>query len=284
MNIKIHKPILIECKQRSQDWFKFREGKIGASDASAIMGINPWVTKLQCWEEKVLGKKKAVTRAMERGIKYEPEALAWFNQEVGNLFTPQTFQHEDHPDLIASLDGWNDEVHVEIKTPGKFSTSVPDYYFPQIQHQMMVMGTPYGWYVEYQPDLKTGWYVKVPRDDYYIHDLLAEELVFLASMIDMRAPEPSDKDWVTIVDPRLIMAAVEYKEAALEIKILEEKQKELRKILLAGVTSSRSKCGTAKIQHIWSKGTIDYKKFMEDYKITDQEKYRKDRIEKWVIS
>jgi len=281
--MKNYEPILIDLEQRSQEWHSYREGRIGASDAAAIMGVNPWTSKLQCWEEKVLGTRKTPTAAMERGNKYEAEALSWFNKQMQDFFTPATYQHGEHADIMASLDGWNDKVHVEIKIPSKLTSSIPNHYMPQLQHQMMVMGTDYGWYVEYDPNIQEGWCQKICRDEAYIQDLLAQELSFLTSMLDMKPPEPSDKDWATIVDPGLILAADEYKELCLKVAKLEELKESLKKRLIEGVNSNRAKCGSIKIQKILRKGTIDYQKMIEDYKITGQERYRKAPIETWRV-
>lgn len=280
----MNKPILIDLPQRSQAWLNFREGKIGASDAAAIMGVSPWKTKLQLWEEKVLGVKQVSTPVMERGTKYEEEALIWFMKQVGDVFIPTTFQSEEHPDIIASLDGWNGKVGVEIKIPSKFSDSPPSHYMPQLQHQMMVMGTSYGWYCEYQPDCKRGWYAKIERDEDYIQELLTEELAFLTSMLDMTPPEPSDKDWVVIDEPKRNKEANRYRDLCSTIKELESQKEECRKALLEGLTNPRVKCGEVKMQKIYRKGVIDYAKLIIDHGITDAEDYRKPGSESWRIN
>jgi putative phage-type endonuclease len=282
--MKEYAPILVPLEQRSQEWISFREGKIGASDAPAIMGVSPWKTKLQLWEEKILGTKKASTPSMERGTKYEPEALAWFNSQVKDLFTPETYQHGIHHDIIASLDGFNGEVNVELKIPSKFSSDFPEHYMPQLQHQMMVLGTDFTWYAEYSPDLRKGWYAKIERDDDYIHELLASELAFLASLIDLRAPEPSDKDWAQIDDPELLLASKGYKHISYQIDELERQKDELKKKLIGSGNNNRMRCGELKIQKIYRKGNLDYAKMIEDYKITGYERYRKESIETWRIT
>lgn len=44
-------PLVIVCKDRAE-WLEARRDGLGASDAAAVLGISPWKTNVQLWEEK----------------------------------------------------------------------------------------------------------------------------------------------------------------------------------------------------------------------------------------
>jgi predicted phage-related endonuclease len=48
---------MIICKTR-EEWLARRTGYIGGSDAAAALGLSPWKTNVDLWEEKT-GRKPA---------------------------------------------------------------------------------------------------------------------------------------------------------------------------------------------------------------------------------
>ena len=44
-------PQVIICKDRVE-WLEARKDGLGASDAAALLGLSPWKTNVQLWEEK----------------------------------------------------------------------------------------------------------------------------------------------------------------------------------------------------------------------------------------
>ena len=55
------------------DWLKGRHNYLGASDAASVLGISPWMTDVQLYENKVnpVVDEKPPTEQMLRGIKSE---------------------------------------------------------------------------------------------------------------------------------------------------------------------------------------------------------------------
>ena len=53
------------------DWLKGRHNYLGASDAASVLGISPWMTNVQLYENKVnpVVDEKPPTEQMLRGIK-----------------------------------------------------------------------------------------------------------------------------------------------------------------------------------------------------------------------
>src|ERR1044071_4059462 len=112
---------IIPLQQQAPEWKAFRKGKIGSSDASAIMGQSPFETPFECWERHIFHLEKETTPVMKRGTELEPVARQWVNDSLYTHYEPAVIQNREFPDLIASLDGYYylDGKHylLEIKCP-----------------------------------------------------------------------------------------------------------------------------------------------------------------------
>jgi putative phage-type endonuclease len=147
--------------QGSPEWLEFRRMHVGASDAATIMGMNPWHTKLQLWQEKCLGWTKEVNNAMRRGTEMEEQARNAYILQTGRLVLPMVATCEVHPFISASFDGVSDDFKniVEIKC-GKASHKLaqhgelPRYYMAQVQQQMYVAGVQEMDYFSYNQIIK----------------------------------------------------------------------------------------------------------------------------------
>ena len=183
-------------QQRSPEWLEWRRDKVTASDAAVIMGANTFKSIGELFDEKLgIRMPEAENEAMARGNALEDEARSSFEEATGHVVFPQVCIHKDFPWMTASLDGLSLEkdVAVEIKCPGFKSANgtynnkvVPDYYFPQIQHQMSVTGLKeiYYWsyYMEGGVNLCTLLIVK--RDDEYIEQMIAKEKRFYDLLLE----------------------------------------------------------------------------------------------------
>ncbi len=139
------------------EWLRNRI-KIGGSDASAIVGRNPYKTNTRLWEEKV-GQEKQEDISDKPYVKYGTEAEC-FLRELFKLDFPNykveyvennMFTNDKYPFAHASLDGWITDVDgrkgiLEIKTTNilqsmqreKWKNQIPDNYYIQILHYLMV--------------------------------------------------------------------------------------------------------------------------------------------------
>src|SRR5580765_1008443 len=113
-----------ESIQGSEEWLQFRRNKIGASMAAAILGIDPWTTRLQLWEEIVYLQRKPVTAAMQRGKDLEGKAREWLSNLMGTKYEAAVLSSNEYPGIIASLDGFcelpdGNVAIAEIKVPNK---------------------------------------------------------------------------------------------------------------------------------------------------------------------
>lgn len=146
-----------------ETWLSWRRGGIGSSDATilaACAGLVSWPAWLEegadqalFWDKLGLGKLKAMTDAMRRGVEMEEAVRQMAEQKLG-LITPENIESKDVPWIRASLDGLTIEGNeiVEIKVPSRQVVEaakrgqVIDYYGAQIAHQLMALhGLPPRW-------------------------------------------------------------------------------------------------------------------------------------------
>lgn len=151
-------PVTMTKFATPEEWRVARRSHIGGSDAACILGLNPWKSNTELWEEKkglrepqnlddnplVLYGKRAEEHLRELfrcdypelAVIYEPDNM-WYNTK--------------YPWAHASLDGWLVDERkrkgiLEIKTAtisgaaqnAKWREGIPDNYYAQILHYLMV--------------------------------------------------------------------------------------------------------------------------------------------------
>lgn len=149
----------IRCKNHA-DWLKARSAGLGGSDAAAVIGMNPYMTNIQLFEEKV-GNAATEDISDKPYVRYGTEAepyiralfaLDYPEYQVSNKeFT--IYRSEKHPFMQASLDGELVDQNgrhgiLEIKTAivssaakmVKWDHNIPDNYYCQVLHYMLVTG------------------------------------------------------------------------------------------------------------------------------------------------
>lgn len=136
------------------DWLKERQKGIGGSDVAAILGMSPWRTPYQVWEEKT-------TPIDETAAEDDRPALYWgrvleapirqaYADKTGRTVTKpaEAFVSSKYPFMRANLDRIADDGRVvEFKTSSKSdgwgevgTDEIPDYYMTQVQHYLAVTG------------------------------------------------------------------------------------------------------------------------------------------------
>ena len=133
-------------------WRRARQNSIGASDAAAVMGISPWKTEAQLWDEKANGKMLDFHNSdTVRGHRSESHILELYGIETGRkIFSGERIMlMSNHiPFMSCTLDGIDftdkyNPIIIEVKSV-KFShgewsdEKIPDYYFTQLLHQLAV--------------------------------------------------------------------------------------------------------------------------------------------------
>ena len=150
---------MIEMKvlNSREEWLANRTG-IGGSDASAIVGLNPYKSNLDLWKEKT-GQVTPEDISDKPYVKYGTEAEHHL-RELFKLDFPQyeveyiennMFVNSKYPFAHASLDGWLTDQNgrkgiLEIKTTEilqsmqkeKWNKQLPDNYYVQVLHYLLV--------------------------------------------------------------------------------------------------------------------------------------------------
>jgi putative phage-type endonuclease len=178
--------IVVDFEQGTEAWRKWRRGGIGASDAPAIMGENPWKSARVLANDKLAGKSEDwQNAAMATGNKLEPLARQKYISARGVEVKPLCLQSKSYHWMRASLDGiclLHSRV-VEIKcgksvyAHAKKHGTVPRYYVGQLQHILALTDYAEIDFCCYYPGETMIWFT-VPRDDAYISRLLDRELNF----------------------------------------------------------------------------------------------------------
>ncbi|SMC38232.1 YqaJ viral recombinase family protein [Papillibacter cinnamivorans] len=149
---------------RYENWLVARKTGIGGSDAAAIVGMNPYKTNVQLWEEKtglrepedISGKPyvqygKAAEKHLRELFKLDYPEYAVSHREY------QMIRHPKYPFLFASLDGrlthreTGARGFLEVKTTNilssmhreKWDDKIPDNYYCQCLHYFNVTGSDF---------------------------------------------------------------------------------------------------------------------------------------------
>jgi putative phage-type endonuclease len=188
--------------QGSPEWHAWRGAGLGSSDAPVILGISPYRTALQLWEEKLgMREPQKSTYVMDRGTRLEPKARAHYELINDRAMPAMTVVHQDYPFIRASLDGANEEMKriLEIKCAGKdtylnalIKKRIPDHHTAQVQHQLLVTGFIQCDYLVFYENKAT--VVEVFPDTEYMSKLLKELIFFWDCIQRKMPPPPSIKD------------------------------------------------------------------------------------------
>lgn len=149
--------VTMQVLPNREDWLKHRT-KIGGSDASAILGKNPYKTNVELWKDKAFHLMPEDI-SDKPYVKYGTEAEKYL-RELFKLDYPQyemfyeennMWTNDAYPFAHASLDGWlKDEAGRmgvwECKTTNilqsrqkeKWDHRLPENYYIQILHYLMV--------------------------------------------------------------------------------------------------------------------------------------------------
>ena len=174
-----------------EEFLKQRFNGIGGSDAAVVLGISPFKSRLQLWNEKV-SKKINVESGDELifqiGNALEPIIANKYEKTTGRKLELRSRKiHPDYPFMIGNIDREivGDERGpgiLEIKTKGAWidwhSEDIPPYYMAQVQHYLGVFG--YDWASFAVLDLGTRkiTHIDIERDDKQIENIIDEEKKF----------------------------------------------------------------------------------------------------------
>ena len=179
---------LIDCEQRSPEWFEHRRGVLTASQ------FGDWLTKSGKVAEKarLTAASKCLAEAhgfpdpspyesddMKRGVQLEPFALEAFSKQMDFAVDTIGFAKSLHGAFGCSPDGIMDNGEgLEIKCPRMSkliqyikTDELPDEYKAQVHGSMAVTGAKAWWFVAFSPAAPL--FVKLVERDEYTEDMFA---------------------------------------------------------------------------------------------------------------
>ena len=71
---------ILRLTQGSPEWHEHRRRCRNASETPAVLGVSPWLTPYQLWQQKMGLSEVAVTPAMQHGTDLEPAARAAYER------------------------------------------------------------------------------------------------------------------------------------------------------------------------------------------------------------
>lgn len=183
-------------------WLELRRKGLGGSDAAACVGLSPWKQPIDVYMDKI-GEgaqiETSIGDAMYWGNKLEPVVADWFMESTGKKVARKNaiLRHDEYPFLLANVDRLivGERSGLEIKTTNAYSgkkwddNTVPDDYYIQCLHYMMVTGLP-RWYLAVLIGGNTPKVYVFDRDEAAIQNLMEAEIRFWTEHVEKRVPPP----------------------------------------------------------------------------------------------
>jgi len=244
-----------------------RSKHIGSSDIAAIIGVSPWKTALQLYEEKLgisepeYNPEKEIR--LKRGTRFEPLILDQYVSEYNTAIVGRNnrYTHPEYPFMAAEIDAEEQDIedrilNLEIKSASSFMSKkfgeqgtddIPDYYAAQVTYGMLCTGRKNARLVVLlgTDDLRT---YDIPYDEDLGNYLRQEAVNFWENHILAKVPPmPQNKDefrkildkfpgFHFKVDDLTLEAISELKECKQKIKELEEYKEEREGRILFSMT------------------------------------------------
>lgn len=197
--------LILSCHEAETDhqkWLQTRNAGIGGSDASVIMGLNPYKSPYQLWLEKT-GQAEAPDLSGNQyiywGHKNEANIADWFEEDSGKKVRKLgTLRNRAHPFMLANVDRavMGEDAGLEIKTAGVAQArkwkgdEIPDAYYCQCLHYLAVTGAD-RWYIAVLIGGNEAIRKTVERNEEDIKALIEAEKDFWDHVVT-RTPPPVD--------------------------------------------------------------------------------------------
>jgi putative phage-type endonuclease len=271
---------IMRLVQGSPEWHEHRRKYRNASETPAVLGVSPWCTPYQLWQQKLGLTQPEVNNAMLHGTQLEPAARAAYETRTGHVMQPLVLVDGEYS---ASLDGLTlrgDRI-LEVKCPyqGRASTlweaasagELPEHYWWQVQHQLLVAGAAIadvfvfdgteGLLLEVQPTPESWVRIRSAWDAFAQH-------------VAKAAPPPlTERDVRVRDDPEWLEAAAAYLEVKARYDGLGTAYDEAKARLIALATHPKEEGAGVTVTKFWRRGNIDYKR-MPELADVNLERYR----------
>lgn len=133
------------------EWLKIRKTGLGGSDAGAVCGLNPYVSPMAVYRDKVSDETDmGDNEAMRQGRDLEEYVAQRFTEETGLKVrrSNKMYRSTEYPWMIADVDRMvaGGGAGLECKTVSVYKKDqwadggIPVYYLLQCYHYMIVTG------------------------------------------------------------------------------------------------------------------------------------------------
>ena len=182
-----------------EQWIEARRGSIGGSDASAIVGLNPYMTQFELWASKRgMIPEKPENEAMRLGHDLEEYVARRFEEASGKRVRRenailrndvQTFAHANiDRRIVGELAGLECKTTSALNMRRFEGGNYPATYYVQCQHYMMVTGWP-KWYLAVLILGRDFLWFEIERNEDDIAALAEAEAAFWQLVQDGKEPE-----------------------------------------------------------------------------------------------
>lgn len=143
---------ILNLEQGTDAWKQERLKRVTASQIPALMGLSPYQTPLELLKEKLTGIEADVASFKQvlfaKGHNAERSAREWLESHLKLKFPPAVILSKKCTELLASLDGFNEEKNIifEAKYMGAKSLlevkegKIKKHHLCQIQGQLLASG------------------------------------------------------------------------------------------------------------------------------------------------
>lgn len=188
----------IRLKHGSPEWQEFRKTGIGGSDAAAILGLSPFKSNIEVWEEKV-GFREPEDISDKPQVAYGTEAEDML-VKLFELDYPQYLVKQNKRAvyrrgfMFASLDaelleyatkaqGFLETKTTEIHSAAalqKWDGHIPEYHYAQVLHYFVTLGWTFAWLkVQIKQTGRNGQVELITRHYPFLRRALMEDMKYL---------------------------------------------------------------------------------------------------------
>lgn len=185
-----------------EEWLEYRRSGIGGSDASTIVGLNPYSSLYYLYNDKLgLLSEKPDSEAMRQGRDLEQYVADRWMEATGKTCRRNNYmwRSAEHPCMLADIDREvvGENAGLECKTTSVYNRhdfeqgDIPPTYYVQCMHYMAVMGFDRMYLAVLV--LNTGFYhFVIERDEEEIAALVEREEAFWRDHIQTQTPPDPD--------------------------------------------------------------------------------------------
>lgn len=261
---------IVKLVQGSAAWHEHRRNHRNASETPIVLGVSPWTTPFQLWQQKLGLAAPEINPAMLRGTELEPAARAAYERLTGLAMQPLVMVDGE---FSASLDGLTlaGDRLVEIKCPfkGRESTlwksvqerRLPEHYQWQVQHQLMVTKADIA--DVYIFDGTEGVIFPVAPDESAWPRICSAWDAFSRCVTEAQAPPLSDRDTRIRDDAEWLSAAASYLEAKRAADTIGIALDEAKAALVGLTDHAKEQGGGVSVTRLWKRGNVEYKRVPE---------------------